>query len=176
MTIACRDPLLRTTRLLLRITMAIAIIVGLVLIAGGPLVWIFGNEAVIKTMREGMHTLGTESLIAINVLMLGGLVLVGLAIQFLRKLIALIDSLEAGSPFIAENAVRLRTMGWLALAMQGVALVALPLGVWIDRALPGGHVVFTFSFEGLIAALLLFILARVFEQGTKLVEDVEGTV
>jgi Protein of unknown function (DUF2975) len=101
---------------------------------------------------------------------------VALAFLFLRHLVALIDTVDQGSPFIAENARRLRTMGWLVLAMQGLALVALPFAHWFRHALPDGDVEFSVDLGGIITALLLFILARVFDRGTRLEEDVEGTV
>jgi Protein of unknown function (DUF2975) len=176
MSIVRSDPLLRGTRFLLRITQGIALIAGVGLIIAIPSIWAFSDRVIAAAASEGHKMFGYESLAAITVILIGALTFVGLAFQFLRKLIALIGSLEHGSPFVPENAARLRYMGWLVLAMQGLALLAVPLIVWIKQALPDSHVVFGFSIEGLITALLLFILARVFDHGTRLTEDVEGTV
>ena len=85
--------------------------------------------------------------------------------------------MSQGSPFISENAARLRAMGWLVLTMQGLELAGLPLTGWIRRALANHHFFVPFSLAGGgTTALLLFILARVFDQRTRLTEDVEGTV
>jgi hypothetical protein len=115
-------------------------------------------------------------------LLLGGTSLFGLAvingltIQFLRKLIAMIDSVGLGSPFVPENVARLRVMAWLVSAMQAMELLSLPLTPWLRRAFANPHFFVAFSLAGLVTALLLFTLARVFEQGTRLAEDDEGTV
>lgn len=171
-----KDPLLRFTRIALWITLVISIIAAVGLAIAIPGIWLFGDTILAKAAMDGVKITGPESLAAISAIMFGGLIIVGMAIQFLRKLIALIDSVGAGSPFIPENAARLRYMGWTVLAMQSMAVFALPAVLWLKHVLPDQHIVFSFSFEGLITALLLFVLARVFEHGMRLEQDVEGIV
>ncbi len=171
-----KDALLRFTRIALRIVLALAIAAAIGLVVAIPAIWAFADSILAKAALDGIKLSGPELLAAVSVIMAGGLVIVGLAIQFLRKLIALIDSVGQGSPFIPENAARLRHMGWIVLAMQAMTLIALPVAIWIRQVLPEQHIVFSFSFEGLITALLLFVLARVFDHGTRLEQDVEGTV
>ena len=176
MSLVKSDPLLYGTCLLLRITQTIAVIAGIGLIVAIPSIWVFSDRVIQAALEDGHKLLGPESIAAITVILIGGVIVVGIAFDFLRKLIAVIQSLETGSPFIPENAARLRRMGWLILAMQALTVVAIPITVWMRSALPDSHFVFPLSIEGLITALLLFILARVFDQGVRLREDVEGTV
>jgi hypothetical protein len=117
-----------------------------------------------------------DALLAISTTLFGLAVVDGLSILFLRKLIAIIDSVGQGSPFMPENATRLRVMAWLVSAMQAMELLSLPLTPWLRHAFANRHFFVPFSLAGLVTALLLFILARVFEHGTRLAEDVEGTV
>jgi len=170
------DTLLRATRLVLMLTMAVAALVGLAMLLAIPFVWVFSSKVVVAAAENGFRLSGNDASLAISSLLGAGLLLVGLAFLFLRKLVAIIDSVGQGSPFVPENAARLRAMGWIALAFQLLSLLAAPAELWLARVVPGSHVQVSFSFSGLIVALLLFVLARVFDHGTRLAEDVEGTV
>ena len=170
------DTLLRATRLVLILTMAGAALAGMAMLVAIPFVWVFSNRVVVAAAENGFRLSGDDASLAISSLLGAGLLLVGLSFLFLRKLVAIIDSVGQGSPFIPENAARLRTMGWIALAFQVLSLLASPAELWLARVVPGSHIQVSFSLSGLIIALLLFVLARVFDHGTRLAEDVEGTV
>ena len=172
-----RDPLLRGTRLLLAITTIIFIVAGLGAVAALLPVWAFSDHVIawLSAHSDG-PAVGREALLAVSALLAGLAVADALSILFLRKLIAIIDSVGQGSPFIPENAVRLRSMGWLVLVMQAMQFGGLPLIPWLRHAFANHHFFVPFSLAPLVTALLLFILARVFEHGTRLAEDVEGTV
>lgn len=174
------DWLLRITRILLYIAMGIAVIAGVALALAIPGILLFGDEIVVAAGKEGVQLKGYEAIAGIAAIMAVGLVIVAAAFQFLRKLKAIVDSVGLGSPFIPENAARLRHMGWLVVAVQVFLLACVPLAVWLSRVLPKDsdnvHVIFSLDFSWIITALLLFILARVFDHGTRLEEDVEGTV
>ena len=171
------DPLLRVTRLLLFIAMVLVALTGAALLAAIPSLWVFGDSIIAAAARHGIN-FGKNALAAAWVICGLGFAFMALSYQFLRKLVAIIDSLGEGSPFIPENARRLRTMAWMVLAIQGLTLLVAPIAVWLQHAIPYGrvHIVASVSLEGLIAALLLFILARVFDHGIRLEQDVEGTV
>lgn len=170
------DTLLRATRLLLVLTMVVSAVVGLAMLLAIPFVWVFSNRVVVAAAENGFQLTGEDASLAISSLLGAGLLLVGLSFLFLRKLVAIIDSVSQGSPFVPQNAARLRAMGWIALAFQVLSLLAAPAELWLTRVVPGSHIQASFSFAGLIVALLLFVLARVFDHGTRLAEDVEGTV
>jgi len=173
---ASPDPLLRATRLLLRLTMGLVAVGGVALAIAAPFVWAFSGRIVTAAADQGMVLTARDAALALSVLIVAGLILLALSFQFLRKLVAIIDSVGEGSPFIPENAARLRAMGWMALAFQGWSLLAVPAEIWLARIVPRMPVQIHFTLFGVIVALLLFILARVFDRGVQLEQDVEGTV
>lgn len=97
------------------------------------------------------------------------------AVYIIRQLQALVAS-AASDPFIAANAGRLRRIGWALVAVQ---LLALPLGWTASRiavetssfANMGG-----INLQSILAILLAFVLAAVFERGTAMRDELEGTV
>jgi hypothetical protein len=97
------------------------------------------------------------------------------AIYILRKLQALVAS-AASDPFIPANAVRLRQIGWGLVAVQ---LLALPLGS-IARSIAVSTSQFAdmggINLQSILAILLAFVLAAVFERGTAMRDEIEGTV
>jgi Protein of unknown function (DUF2975) len=90
----------------------------------------------------------------------------------LRRLLAIVDTVRVGDPFILENARRLDAIAWSVVALEALRLVvaAIAAAVWE----PGR--VDAFSFAPWLAVLLLFVLAGVFAHGARIREDLEGTV
>ena len=170
------DPLLRATRLLLWLIMGLSAVAGVALLVAAPFFWAFSGRNVVLAANQGMELTARDAATALSVLIVAGLILLALAFQFLRKLVAIIDSVQDGSPFIPENAARLRAMGWIALAFQGMSLLAVPAEIWLARIVPRMPVQIHFTLFGVLVALLLFVLARVFDRGIALERDVEGTV
>jgi hypothetical protein len=93
----------------------------------------------------------------------------------LTRLLAMIDTVRAGDPFVPENAARLRTIAWCLLVVQ---LFQLACGLFIGILSRAGADVGDWdpSLSGWIAVLLLFVLARVFEEGARIRADLEGMV
>ena len=105
-----------------------------------------------------------------------GLVTIPLNYGILKRLLAIVETVRAGDPFVATNASRLRAIAWALLALQLFSLVIGAIGKTISTpahpvALDAG-----FSINGWLAVLLTFLLARVFAEGTLMREDLEGTV
>ena len=105
-----------------------------------------------------------------------GLVAVPLNYAILKRLLAIVETVRAGDPFVDANASRLHTIAWMLLTLQVISLV---IG-WIAKAvaLPGRPLDIDagFSVNGWLAVLLTFLLARVFGEGTRMRDDLEGTV
>ena len=105
-----------------------------------------------------------------------GLAAIPLHYVVLRRLLAIIQTVREGDPFVAANADRLRAIAWVLLTLQlfGLVIDAIARAVAIT-----GHpldIDAGFSINGWLAVLLTFLLARVFAQGTAMREDLEGTV
>jgi hypothetical protein len=105
-----------------------------------------------------------------------GLAVVPLNFAILTKLLAIVDTVRAGDPFVGANADRLQRIAWLLLALQ---LLGLVVGAIVKAISTPAHPVDIdagFSVGGWLAVLLTFLLARVFAEGTLMREDLSGTV
>lgn len=167
------DPLLRVTKVLLYALMALAAFVAVAMAFAMPALWFVPHQVQIEDVKVTRDAFG-----AITLLLAMVLAMAVLAVMFLCQIVAIIDSVKLGSPFVPDNARRLRKAAWSVLAIEGLSLFTESLGHWISAKMPEAHadIDIDLSFGWLLTALLLFILARVFDQGTKLAEDVEGTV
>ncbi len=105
-----------------------------------------------------------------------GIASVPLYYAILKRMLAIIETVQAGDPFVAANARRLRAIAWALFALQALSLV---VGM-INKAIstPGHPIDLNagFSINGWIAVLLTFVLAHVFAHGTRMRDDLEGTV
>jgi len=170
------DKLLLATRFALRAVQFIAIFAAVIIALMIPVLWVKQDFILAELATQAGRPYGRDSLVAITLILVGALAMLSLALAFVGRLLAIVGSVEEGSPFIPANARRLREMGWIVLAAELLGLLAMPLGEWISDKLPDGRVDFSLSLEGLITAMLLFVLARVFDRGSALEADVEGTV
>ncbi len=104
------------------------------------------------------------------------LVAIPLHYVVLKRLLAIVETVRAGDPFVAANALHLQAIAWTLLALQ---LLSLVIG-WIARSVSTPahplHLRAGFSISGWLAVLLTFLLARVFAAGAVMREDLEGTV
>jgi hypothetical protein len=94
----------------------------------------------------------------------------------LKRLLAIVETVRAGDPFVAANADRLQAIAWALLALQ---LLSLVIGAIAKAVSTPAHPVDLdagFSINGWLAVLLTFLLARVFAEGALMREDLEGTV
>jgi len=105
-----------------------------------------------------------------------GLIGVPLNDLVLRRLVAIVGTVRRGDPFVAANALRLQAIAWALLALQLLSMAIGAVGKAISTpqnpvALDAG-----FSINGWLAVLLTFILARIFAEGARMRDDLEGTV
>src|SRR5262249_15521025 len=105
-----------------------------------------------------------------------GLVAIPLHYVVLKRLLAIVETVRAGDPFVAANALRLQAIAWALLALQLLSLVIGAIGKAISTPAHPLHLQAGFSISGWLAVLLTFLLARVFAKGTLMREDLEGTV
>jgi DUF2975 family protein len=105
-----------------------------------------------------------------------GLAVIPLNYVVLKRLLAIVETVRAGDPFVAANASRLRAIAWTLLALQLLSLVIGAIGKTISTPTHPVHLDAGFSINGWLAVLLTFLLARVFAEGTLMREDLEGTV
>jgi hypothetical protein len=120
-----------------------------------------GHEAIVVGMRT---------------IMVIGIVGVPIAYVVLKELLRIVESVRDGDPFSADNAARLRTIAWALLGLELLHLLVSAIASAVStKEVPlrlGGDVTLT----GWLAVMLLFVLAQVFREGTRLRDDLEGTV
>jgi len=105
-----------------------------------------------------------------------GLVAIPLNDAVLRRLLAIVETVRGGDPFVAANADRLQAIAWVLLALQLLSLVIGGVANAISTPAHPLHLDAGFSTSGWLAVLLTFVLARVFAAGALMREDLEGTV
>ena len=95
-----------------------------------------------------------------------------IAHTILRRLLAIVDTVRSGDPFILENARRLTAIAWSVMALEVLRLIvaAIASAVWEAGRIQG------FSIASWFAVLMLFVLAGVFAHGARMRADLEGTV
>ncbi|MEZ5894053.1 MAG: DUF2975 domain-containing protein [Parvularculaceae bacterium] len=105
-----------------------------------------------------------------------GLIAVPFNATILGRLLAIVDTVRSGDPFVAANAGRLQTIAWALFAIQLLSLVIGAAGEIISTPAHPLHLDAGFSTSGWLAVLLTFVLARVFAEGSSMRDDLEGTV
>ena len=105
-----------------------------------------------------------------------GLATIPLNYVVLKRLLAIVETVREGDPFVAANASRLQTIAWSLLALQLFSLVIGAIGKAVSTPAHPVHLDAGFSINGWLAVLLTFLLARVFAEGTLMREDLKGTV
>ena len=105
-----------------------------------------------------------------------GLVAVPINYVVLKRLLAIVETVRGGDPFVAANASRLQAIAWALLALQILSIIIGAIGKAVSTPATPLHLDAGFSINGWLAVLLTFLLARVFAQGTHMREDLEGVV
>src|SRR5688572_28146382 len=105
-----------------------------------------------------------------------GLAAIPLNYSVLKRLLAIVETVREGDPFVAANAHRLQTIAWALLVLQLLSLVIGAVGKAISTPAHPVHLDAGFSINGWLAVLPTFLLARVFAEGTLMREDLQGTV
>lgn len=150
--------------------------------------WIYGAiifailVGMLAAERWTMTALGVPPSVDSGPLILGMrfiavLGLVGVPLNFIvvSRLLAIVNTVSAGDPFVAQNAARLLTISWAVLGQQ---LLQLFVGTIARIVWTPAHPlhISAFSTGGWLTVVLLFVLAHVFAEGTRMRDDLSGTV
>ena len=141
------------------------------LILAMPSLFLFQDKVIGEIVKKhpGFTTAEMPWLLAILV---GAALIVGLVFLFIKTLLDIVKS----DPLTTENAARLEKMGWLAIGIEGVGLLAAMVAWRLSRIFPETDWDFDLDLSSVILVLLLFILARVFRNGAAMRAELEGTV
>lgn len=128
----------------------------------------FADQLIGKAGADGITP---DNIAILRLALLIALIMVPLAHVVLTQLRAIVATVGAGDPFVAVNARRLIAIAW---ALLGIMICDLAFGFLAMKNDP--QMGWSFSLTGWLAVLLLFVLARVFDHGTRLRDEIEGTV
>ena len=132
--------------------------------------WIIKALKLSPSLETNQVIFGLRSIAAI------GLLLIPLNHVLLKRLLAIVETVRAGDPFVAANARRLQVIAWILLTMQLLSIVIGAIAKSISTPSHPVNLDAGFSISGWLAVLLTFLLARVFAEGTLMREDLAGTV
>ena len=170
-----KDPLLAAARVLLLIAMAAMAMACLATLVAAPALVIFQSHVLAELASNAVPS---EALWALVLVVLLVAVITALGFLFFRHMHRMVGTVGQGDPFIPDNARRLNAMGWIVVAVQGLCIPLVAVLRWLERMTEKIHsgADSSLDLEAILLALILFILARVFREGTRLRDEVEGTV
>lgn len=132
--------------------------------------WLMSALDLVPSPEADRLILGYHSIAVI------GLATIPLNYAGLKRLLAIVETVRAGDPFVAANALRLQTIAWILLSLQLLSIVIGAIAKSVSTPAHPLDLDAGFSISSWLAVLLTFLLARVFAQGTRMREDLEGTV
>ncbi len=144
----------------------LAILVGM-FVAGQ---WTMTALGIPQDAQSGALSNGMRAIAAL------GLASVPLNLAMLRRLVAMVETVRAGDPFVVANASRLQVIAWILLAQQLLSVVIGLIAKSISTPAHPFNLDAGFSPSGWLAVILTFVLARVFAEGAQMRDDLEGTV
>ena len=95
----------------------------------------------------------------------------GVMLFIVNRLLEILRTLRFGSPFVKENAIRFRQVGYALLLAE-----AAKIAFGILDAIFDAEIEYEGSFMIWIAILAVFVLAEVFHEGAKMKEEQDLTV
>ena len=166
------DDALSVSRKALRILITLNGLFGAAVL--GLLIWTFVAEAWVA------RALGADEepqlLLGMRLIMVVGVVAAPIANVVFSRLLSIVETVRAGDPFVARNALRLQTIAWAVLALELSRLVVVGIANAVSSPARPVHIDLNLSVTPWLAVLLLFVLARVFEHGARMREELAGTV
>lgn len=158
----------------LRLLVVLNWLVGIAILA---LLLVMPNEDWIMRAFELSPSPDTERLVlGLQIVAVLGLASIPINFLILKRLLAIVETVRVGDPFVASNAVRLQAIAWALLALQLLSLVIGAIGEGVSTPAHPVDLDAGFSVNGWLAVLLTFVLARVFAEGALMRQDLEGTV
>ena len=112
----------------------------------------------------------------VRFIMVIGIVAAPITHTILARLLAIVDTVRDGDPFVIDNAVRLQKIAWAVLGLELLHILVVIVATNLSTPDNPIDIGSKFSITRWLAVFLLFVLARVFEQGARMREDLAGTV
>ncbi|HUE65016.1 MAG TPA: DUF2975 domain-containing protein [Rhizomicrobium sp.] len=168
------------TRLLLRLATLFALfLIAVLSLTLGALALAAAGAWHIPIPANELNGIPVGQIITIaSLAIMAGVICIALAAWMLLLTARIIDTASSGDPFVTENADRLNHIAWLLLAIQLVGFITDIAGNMLPDKIKD-HVsvgLDGFSAAGILAVLLIFVLAQIFRRGSEMRAELEGTV
>src|SRR5512140_1420471 len=148
-------------------------LIKLVLVAGVLILALLVASLVAET--PVMEALGVRPaashpalIVGMRLVALIGLVSVPVVYFILARLLAIVETVRIGDPFTAANAGRLRAIAWAMVTLEVMHFGVGAIAFSVSTPSAPLNIGWGFSLTRWLAALMLFVLARVFEQGASM--------
>lgn len=162
---------IRVLRVVTKLNLLIgAHIVALLLASLIAETWVMGALGVPPTSSSSRLFIGMRLIMVI------GICSVPFVHFVLTRLLMFVETVKTGNPFAAANAHRFQMIAWALLALGLLNLVVRAVAASVSSPAVPLHVGEGFSLALWLVVLLLFVLARVFEQGARMSEELAGMV
>ena len=166
--------LLRLAHAVLRILIVLNWLVGLAILV---LLTISPNEQWIMSAFKLSPSPEAERLVmGLRAIAVLGLAAIPLNHAVFKRLRAMVETVRAGAPFVAANALRLQSIAWTLLVLQLLGRVIGAIAEGVSTPAHPVNIDAGFSVNGCLLVLLTFVLARVFADGARMREDLQRTV
>ena len=163
------------SRKVLRLLIKLNLLVG-VLILGLLVTSVVVGEPVMRALGAGSPEANAKLYLGMRLVAVIGLAAVPVVHFILTRILAIVDTVSVGDPFVTANAERLQKIAWAVLALELMHFAVGGIAAAVSTAAAPFDIDWKFSPTRWVAVLLLFVLARVFEQGARMREELEGTV
>lgn len=163
---------LAVSRKVLRLVIKLNLLMGIAILA----------LLIASLVAEGqvMRALGAKPssvlYLGMRLIMVIGILSVPVVHIVLTRLLEIVETVRLGDPFVAENAERLEAIAWLVLGLELLHFAVGSIAASVSSAAHPLDIGWNFSVTRWLVVLLLFVLARVFRQGARMREDLQGTV
>jgi magnesium-transporting ATPase (P-type) len=166
---------LGAARILLRLMRAFNLLTGVMVVVAFPASFLFEPQFFEFFSKQPPRIDPAWLMPVLRTWLVLALAMVAAVHVLLARLLAMVETVRSGDPFVPDNAARLQTIAWCALALQVLHLTFGVMAATLNAA--GSNVDWKFSgLTGWLAVVLLFVLARVFEEGTQMREDLERMI
>ena len=117
----------------LRIMIVLNWVLGAIIL--GLLIFSFVNEPfLLKALKLGSVEENPALVMGVRAVAALGVVTIPINYMLLKRLVAMVETVRAGDPFVAANAYRLHTIAWLLLSLQLIGLAIAIIGRLISTA------------------------------------------
>jgi len=166
---------LALSRKVLRVLVWLNLLMG-VLILGLLVTSVVVGDSVMRALAAGTPQANARLFMGMRLVAVIGLAAVPVVHFILTRILAIVDTVSVGDPFVMVNAARLQKIAWGVLALELMHFAVGAVAASVSSAAAPFDINWRFSPTRWVAVLLLFVLARVFEQGARMRDELEGTV